>query len=138
MLFEDYKVTKEELINNILLKVKYIDMEVCKYQKFGFCKFKGTCKNQHLVEICENLTACENVKSCHKRHPRVCKKFALQKVCSFGADCAYQHQEENGYNQIKIKVIELENIVTEMSKKISQLESKLQKSTENNVPEKLS
>ena len=94
-------------------------MEVCKYQKYGFCKFKDSCKNQHLVKTCENLTACENVKSCHKRHPRVCKRFALEKVCSFGADCAYQHQEEKGYDQIKIKVTQLEKVVTEISNKIS-------------------
>ena len=48
-------------------------MEVCKYQMFGLGKFKDNCKNQHLAETCENLTACENVKSCHKRHPRVAK-----------------------------------------------------------------
>ena len=86
-------------------------MEVCKYQKFGFCKFKESCKNQHLLEICKNLTSCVNLKSCHKRHPRVCRRFALEKVCSFGADCAYQHQEENGNNEIKNKVIELETIL---------------------------
>ena len=58
-------------------------MEVRKYKKFGFCKFKGTCKNQHVVEICENLTACENIISCHKRHPRVCKKKCPRKGLHF-------------------------------------------------------
>ena len=27
--------------------------KVCIYNKFGFCKFKDTCRNQHIMQICE-------------------------------------------------------------------------------------
>ena len=100
-------------------------MDVCKYQKFGFCKFKDSCKNQHLVEICENLSLCANLKSCLKRHPRVCKSYAIEKFCKFQAGCAYHHKEENINNEMKNKVDDLEKMVNGLSEKIVQLENKL-------------
>ena len=93
-------------------------MEVCKYQKFGFCKFRDSCKNKHLVEKCESLSACVNIKSCLKRHPRVCKSYALEKFCKFEAGCAYNHKAENLNKKVNMKVSELEPIVNGKSRKI--------------------
>ena len=98
---------------------------VCNYQKFGFCKYKDLCKNHHLKETCKNLSACVNSKSCQKRHPRVCRKQAIEGVCRFGAACAYHHQEENNNAEINVKVDELEKTVKEMAEKKDELEVKL-------------
>ena len=100
-------------------------MDVCKYQKFGFCKFKDSCKNQHLMEICENLSLCANLKSCLKRHPMVCKSYAIEKFCKFQAGCAKHHKEENINNEMKNNVDDLEKMVNGLSEKIVQLENKL-------------
>ena len=104
---------------------------VCSHQKFGFCKFKETCKNQHLKEICEDLLACPNTKGCHKRHPRECKRYAVERFCRFGDGCAYSHQTQskvfdtNNHTEIDKKVVELEKKVDKMSDKIVQLETKI-------------
>ena len=102
-------------------------MEVCKYQQFGFRKFRESCKNEHLVEICESLSTCVNIKSCLKRHPRVCKSYALEKFCKFKDGCAYHHKEENINNKVNMKVAELEKIVNGISRKIVELGNKLKK-----------
>ena len=72
-------------------KIK-MERKVCTYNKFGFCKFKDTCRNQHIVQICEDLS-CKEIKICQKRHPKVCKRFAAEKECRFGIDCSYKHKK---------------------------------------------
>ena len=62
--------------------------EVCIYQKFGFCKFKDTCKNKHLKETCKDLGACVNSKICQKRHPRGAKGTYLKDFAGLGLDVA--------------------------------------------------
>ena len=51
------------------------DANVCKHFKFGFCKFGEKCKKQHLKEICQTEDC--NLKTCNKRHPKICKFFSL-------------------------------------------------------------
>ena len=70
-----------------------MEEEVCMYYKFGFCKFKSTCKRQHFDQKCENLSKCRTIANCMKRHPKTCKRFALQSDCRYGKDCAYNHEE---------------------------------------------
>ena len=31
------------------------DQNVCKYDKYGFCKFRTTCRKQHIKEICSKM-----------------------------------------------------------------------------------
>ena len=102
--------------------------EVCNYKKFGFCKFKDLCKKKHLKETCEDLSACENSKSCHKRHPRGCKRHAVEGFCRFGLGCAYHHKEPpttKNHLEINMKVEELERVVNKMADKIVHLEGKI-------------
>ena len=86
LVIEDFQV--------VIVQHNQAEMEVCKYQRFGFCKFRESCKNEQLVEIFESLSACVNIKSCLKRHPRVCKSYGLENFCKFEAGCAYHHKEE--------------------------------------------
>ena len=104
---------------------------VCNHQKFGSCKYKQSCKNKHLEETCQELSACLTLKSCEKRHPKKCKRYANEGFCWFGTGCAYHHQVQstlipnNNTIEINIKVEKLEKMVHEMAETIVTLESKL-------------
>ena len=65
--------------------------EDCHHNKFGFCKFKEECRRKHFNEECKDLNKCKNTKTCRKRHPKYCIKYASGK-CRFQNDCAYQQQ----------------------------------------------
>ena len=66
--------------------------EVCKYYKFGYCKYGEICKGKHFIEECQDLSKCKSLKKCDKRHPKCCKRFALG-LCPFENKCAYKHQQ---------------------------------------------
>ena len=62
---------------------------VCRYFKFGHCKFGDTCRLLHNSEKCENVS-CE-ITSCKLRHPRTCKFFREFKKCKFSEWCSFKH-----------------------------------------------
>ena len=105
--------------------------EVCNYQKFSFYKFKDKCRKTHLKETCHDLSACVEIKICQKRHPRGCKRHALEGFCRFGALCAYHHQDQstqltkNSNIKINKKVEDLDKLIHEMAEKIVTLENKV-------------
>ena len=108
------------------------DKEVneCKYNKFGFCKYREKCTRLHYTETCKNLTACKDIKRCPKRHPKACKIYALEKFCRFGNSCSYQHggqPESNKESENTKKITALEKSVKEMAEKIKHLEDELAK-----------
>ena len=96
------------------------------------------CKNQHLEKTCQELSACENPKSCHKRHTKDCKRYE-KGFCRFGIGCAYSHKEKSilkaGSNntEIHVKVEMLENMVIELAEKIFKLESKMKETESKDV-----
>ena len=65
--------------------------EICQYSKYGFCKFKESCKRKHFIEDCKELSNCHQVKICPRRHPKPCKRFASG-YCRFQKDCSYSHE----------------------------------------------
>ena len=90
---------------------------VCNFNKYGFCKYRETCHHLHLSETCDNKL-CEN-SSCPKRHPRVCRYFKIFNQCKFGSFCYYKHETEdvitqNDPDEIKAKIVSLENKVLEL------------------------
>ena len=63
------------------------------------------------------MSECKEVKDCHKRHPKVCKRLLAQKVCKFGKDCAYEHlqsEQKDNANTKDIMVHEIENMKEEI------------------------
>lgn len=92
-----------------------MDNSICQHHKFGFCKFREQCSKVHVKEKCKNLSACKDLKSCNKRHQRVCKRFVLERFCKFGNECAYLHDNtlntKEGYEEM---VEELKNIKAEV------------------------
>ena len=90
-----------------------MEKEVCLYQKYGFCRYKEKCFKRHLKEECKDLN-CPTKKMCNKRHPKLCKRYALEKSCIFGEKCDYLHREsEMSQDQKKMKdrIEELEQVV---------------------------
>ena len=96
------------------------------YNKFGFCKYREHCRRQHYKEVCES-NSCKSTRSCPKRHPKVCKRFAFDENCRFD-DCAYKHLEQSKpmpNNELHGKMKNLENMVKEMALKIKNLETEI-------------
>ena len=84
---------------------------VCRYNKFGYCKFQDSCRILHVNEICDNPSCV--FKECNKRHPKNCK-FHRYKKCKFQESCAFSHDKHKNSND-------------ESLKKFEQIETKLQK-----------
>ena len=88
---------------------------VCRYNKFGFCKFKSNCKNKHIEELCEDKS-CDKM-NCDKRHPKPCKYFVNFGDCKLGSICAYAHNQSvhTAHNNMKIEIEKLEQKVDRLT-----------------------
>ena len=76
-----------------------MEEKTCKYNKYGFSKFKDLCRKEHLKEICQNHGACDNKSECNKRHPKTYKRFTTDRFCRFEKSCAYSHSEPSELNK---------------------------------------
>ena len=65
---------------------------ICKHNKFGYCKFKESCKKHHVIEECTNGMTCRELISCQLRHPKMCRRLAMEGYCRLGKECAYNHR----------------------------------------------
>ena len=100
--------------------------EVCHFQKFGYCKFRESCKIRHFSQVCESLSRCNDVKHCPKIHPRSCKRFASKNGCRHNEECAYNHNDHKQLeedNNTKEKVSRLEKMVDDLTKKVTNQET---------------
>ena len=110
-----------------------VNEKICLYNKFGHCKFRETCRLQHINEICE-IPSCET-ETCLKRHPRSCRFFTDFKRCKFGTYCSFSHKIPD----TSLEVQENGNVLREMISRLNTLETVV-KQNENevkNVNEKL-
>ena len=113
---------------------------VCRYNKFGFCRFRGECRKQHVNDLCVS-SECD-VSNCEKRHPRKCK-FHKYKKCKFGEECKFDHSVEqiavvmndDKLDELERKVSEKNEVISKQSNMISELEIKHSK-LEEQVSEK--
>ena len=79
-LLEEIVNSNKEHLNKILDEVKDVENgknyeRKCKFWNSGYCKFKKDCQFLHPEVICSEAICLE--KSCKKRHPKPCKKFAI-------------------------------------------------------------
>ena len=65
---------------------------ICKFNKFGHCRFGSTCHKQHVIEKCDKKD-CE-LRLCQLRHPAPCRYFSQYGRCKFGDFCSYDHIEK--------------------------------------------
>ena len=96
---------------------------LCLYNKFGFCKFRDTCKFRHVQEKCEN-SDCE-VNNCQRRHPKECRYWRDFNRCKFGDYCLYKHETsrprqpfENEFEIVKQELERLLKLLAEKDEKI--------------------
>ena len=99
---------------------------LCLFNKFGFCKFSERCRKHHNNGICSSDTC--NISECTRRHPKSCKYYRNYGRCKF-SPCAFKHQNQIGINEgfedMKGKIIFLENSVQEKNKQIEVLNSEI-------------
>ena len=103
---------------------------VCQFNKFGFCKFRETCRHLHFSETCENKL-CE-ISNCLKRHPTTCKYFKIYNRCKFGSFCFFKHEVddvlcENNDEETETRFTTLENRVLDLEAKIKEDDVKIKK-----------
>lgn len=70
---------------------------ICKFEKYGFCKLKKQCKEYHPIEICKKQIC--NIGKCDKRHPQPCRYFRSGN-CRFKKACKYEHREHINTNEL--------------------------------------
>ena len=88
---------------------------VCLFFKYGFCKYRETCRQVHYEEICD-IVHCESL-NCAKRHPKDCRYFSKFKRCKFGSFCLFSHEHTDVLNQTKDKDLEVKtNMLGVLSK----------------------
>ena len=87
------------------LYIKMSSKQVCKYFKYGYCKFTDKCRNLHNTKICDKTTC--DVKMCNFRHPKTCKFHIEFQHCKFGEWCLYRHKDNHNHMSDK----EIENLV---------------------------
>ena len=100
---------------------------VCKWNKYGYCKHGDMCRKLHVNDICEN-SSCKII-CCLKRHPKHCKFYANYKRCKFDP-CAFLHVENmNSFEYLKkenenilLKINDIDNSLKSLDAK--ELETK--------------
>ena len=105
---------------------------VCDFFKFGFCKFKSTCRKHHEVEKCTK-DVCD-IKSCRFRHPRVCRYFRDIGFCKFSEWCLFKHdgilKGKNDIEEISEKIRNIEKVIEEKTVLIESLQKLIDESQE--------
>ena len=91
-------------------------VEVCRYHKMGYCKYKEHCRYMHIDEICEENTC--DITLCRKRHPKTCYYYEKYGRCKFGSYCKFLHKEphviETCENERLVnKITEIEILIKE-------------------------
>ena len=98
---------------------------ICRYNKFGHCKYGETCHKQHVKELCE-IQSCEAQK-CPKRHPRVCKYYYEYRRCKFGSFCSFSHRVSGNSIENENKIIEMERKISNLEKAVAENEDRIKK-----------
>ena len=102
---------------------------VCRYFKFGHCKFCDKCRFLHVKERCENPT-CE-IRSCSLRHPRKCKWQRDYGRCKYGEWCSFDHNNisdnQKSINKILQRLEHMSKIILEKDNMINHLAEKIRK-----------
>ena len=105
-------------------------MDICLFNKYGHCKFQGTCRKRHFMNICDK-EECE-VRKCLKRHPRECSYYREFKRCKFGSYCSFVHKTskddeikklKKDLNDVKSRLEKIEDILKFKSKQLKLIEN---------------
>ena len=89
---------------------------VCKYEKFGFCKEGDSCPRFHPKVLCDK-DSCD-VTSCNKRHPMVCRNF-IKGDCRFGSACKFDHRKQKNIKALEDKTDTLVKEVKDLKSRLN-------------------
>ena len=110
---------------------------VCRYNKFGYCKFSDKCRLRHNDVICSEKNC--NLFNCEKRHPKMCTFHRDFGRCKFTTYCRYNHEKHKDIKENNDKIKEMETRLhavenkknDQKSDKIKNLETRLENLQEN-------
>ena len=89
---------------------------VCKYEKFGFCKERDSCSRYHPKALCDK-DSCD-VTSCNKRHPMPCRNF-IKGECRFGNICKFDHRKQKNVKKLEDKTESLEKEIKDLKARLN-------------------
>ena len=98
------------------LETKKMIENICKHNKFGFCKFGDKCQFRHINDLC--LIKNCNVGACENRHPKFCYYQKNYGRCKFTTFCKYSHEKEN-------QVIEINGNSCDFRQRLEEKESQI-------------
>ena len=96
---------------------------ICKYNKFGYCKFGAKCQFRHINVLC--LTENCNVHVCENRHPPICYYQRSYGRCKFTTFCKYSHEKEKNECENNENIHDLRKKLEEKELQVNNLESRL-------------
>ena len=123
-------VKKNDQAYNCLIHFykRKMPQNVCRYYKFGYCKFVDKCRNLHVEEKCENKEC--DITKCDKRHPRPCTFYRDYGRCKYSDYCKYEHvhQENNILTEkFECRLDKLEKVIDEKILLLENLKGKLKR-----------
>ena len=104
---------------------------MCRYFKFGFCKFGDHCRNLHVEEKCDDKQC--DISNCDKRHPRPCTFYRYYGRCKYSDYCKYEHIQAGANiltNKFESEINRLENVVNEKVSIIRKLGNEIETNIE--------
>ena len=93
-----------------------MNQNVCRKNKYGFCKYGDKCHFRHEKQICIDNNC--NIFACERRHPRKCSWYFEYGRCKFTTYCKFKHESSDNKQVIVNKVRDNENKLIEIQKQI--------------------
>ena len=94
---------------------------ICKFNKFGFCKFGNKCFRKHENKECEIINC--DIESCSLRHPKKCRFYFEFKYCKFGTFCRYKHEKSS--NEVSSEIENLKHTIECLKKEIAKKDKEI-------------
>ena len=88
---------------------------VCRYNKFGYCRFSDKCHFRHDDVLCSDKNC--DVFKCEKRHPKICTYQRDFGRCKFTTYCRYNHEKQINVRENSEKIRSVEKKLQEVEKK---------------------
>ena len=93
---------------------------ICQFHQHGHCKFADKCVKIHTSATCDSFP-CQDPE-CPKRHPRMCKYYAMYGRCVYAERCSFLHFPFSGGEQIASQEVHaIEQEVYELREEVKHL-----------------
>ena len=104
------------------------NQNICRNNKFGYCKFAEKCRYHHIDLLCEEKTC--DIFNCEKRHPKLCLYQRDFGRCKFTSFCKYNHGKDKNLESSIEKSRATEEELKEKIKTLEKRVEKLEKAAE--------